>query len=392
VNAPGPRLLCACLCAAWAGGVWLGEPSAHAQPGGGEVGKRQAAELIGRAQRACTGGDHDRALAALKAAFQKYPHARIGYRTGVEQQHLGQLAEAMESLESYLSEPEREPEYVADAVSRINQIRPSLGAVDVLAEPGGLVVVDGRPRGRTPLHRVRLTAGPHQVTVSRDGFSPFQTTVEVAAGKTVAIPAVLAPQATVAEAPGPAPAPASDPGLAAAAPAAPGRPLIDLALLFGGGVWTSGIGETATTLGLALGGSYRLTGDGLSFHLGPRLTVNTIGDRDRTVYATGFMAAPQLRLVLVPARVQVSFELGGGLMVLWGLRAPSMLLVPRSGDATGGLSAVALRPALTFEYQLGPEVALVTGMAAIWSPRPDPAFRERYLVHIDFALGLSWAL
>jgi hypothetical protein len=388
VNAPGLSLLCACLGAAWASN-WVSAPAVHAQPS--EAGKRQAAELIGRAQRACASGDHDRALTDLKAALEKYPHARIGYRTGVEQQHLGQLAEAVESLESYLSEPEREPEYVADAVSRINQIRPSLGAVDVLADPGGLVLVDGRPRGRTPLHRVRLTAGTHQVTVSREGFAPFQTVVEVPAGRTVTVPAVMAPQAPPAEAP--ASGPASAPSLASAALPGAAPPLIELALLFGAGVWTAGIGETDTTLGLALGGSYRMGVDGrLSFHLGPRLTVNTIADRSATVYTTGFLAAPQLRLVLVPGRVQASFELGGGVMVLWGLRSPSMLLLPRSGDATGGLSAVALRPAFTFEYQLGPEVALVTGMAAVWSPRPDPAFRERYLVHIDFALGLSWAL
>ncbi len=421
---PRPRAarlgLCAAATLALAG-------TAHAQTRD-DPGKTRAAALVERAQRVCGRGAHAEALTALVEAFRLYPHPRIRYRGGVEHQHLGQLVEAIEAFESYLSEPEREPEYVADAVSRMNLIRPGLGNVDILAETGVAVEVDGRARGRTPMSRLRLVAGNHRITLRKPGFRPVQTTVHVVPGQTTPVPVALTPE-------GPAPAPASpaptspaptspaasspvasspaassagyapplltDPALPPLAPAfqAPGpagASPIEIGLLFSGGVWTTGIGETGTTLGAAVGGAYRLPyrllGKGLTLHVGPRVTVNTISDLGRTAYATGFLVAPQVRLEVVPRRVRASFELGTGLLVVWGLLPRSMVLIPESSEVTGGLSTFALRPVLSFEYLLGPDIAFLMGMAAAWSPRPDPAFRQRFLVRIDFAVGLSWAL
>ena len=95
---------------------------------------------------------------------------------------------------------------------------------------------------------------------------------------------------------------------------------------------------------------------------------------------------------MVPGRFRASFELGSGLLVIWGLRARSMLLVP--AVLRRDRRPQHLRPAASAELRifLSREVALLTGMAAAWSPRPDPAFRQRNLVRMDFALGLSWSL
>lgn len=359
--------------------------AAWAQANPSPAQKAQAVQLVNRAQQACAGGEHDDALAALAAALQAYPHARIRYRAGVEHQHLGHLVEAIEAFEGYLSEPEREPEYVADAVSRINQIRPNVGSVEILAESGAVVAIDGRERGQTPLARVRVAAGAHRVSVTKPGFAPFRSLIQVVGGQTAGVTAILRPGDGTGSAPI-----AHGETRASQAAAAPSP--IEIGLLVSGGVWTAGVGETATTVGVTIGGSYRLTGDQLSIHLGPRVTANTIDDLGRTVYATGFLLAPLVRLALVPQRFSASFELGGGLMVLWGLRPRSMLLIPQSSAVTGGLSTFALRPVLSFEYALARDVALLTGMSAVWAPKPDPAFRESYLMRFDFAVGLSWAL
>jgi hypothetical protein len=352
--------------------------TARAQDARDESKKQDAAVLVARAQQACASGSHADALGALTSAYDSYPHARIRYRLGIEHQHLGQVVEAIETLERYVAEPEREAEYAADAVSRINQLRPGVGELDILGEPGTTVAVDGRTRGTTPLARLRLPAGTHIVSASRRGYVPFETTVQVIGGRTAAVHARLEPQS------------ASAPlWLGETAP--PSRSPAEIGLLMSGGIWMSGPGEPLSTLGAVIGGSYRLRGERLSLHVGPRLTVNTIRDLEVTVLALGMLVAPMAKLELVPERFSASLELGGGLLVLSGLRARSVLLVPEAVEVTGVLGTFTLRPSLTFEYRVSRDLALLMAMAAAWSPRPDPAFRDQSLVHFDLALGLSWS-
>ena len=68
----------------------------------------------------------------------------------------------MEALERYLADPEREPEYAADAVSRIDQMRPGVGELDILAEPGV-----SRPD--------RRAAARHHPAAARCGCPPGRT-------------------------------------------------------------------------------------------------------------------------------------------------------------------------------------------------------------------------
>jgi hypothetical protein len=355
--------------------------SARAQPPArDETRKPEAAALVARAQQACAAGNHVGALSALGDAAQIYPHPRIRYRTGIEQQHLGLMVEAMETLERYLADPERDPEYAADAAARVESMRPGVGEVTIVAEAGLNVQVDGRPRGSTPLARVRLLAGPHIVSIARPGFVPFETTVQVVGGRNASVQARLQPQT----------AGGSEP-LWLGEQADLSRAPAELGLLMSGGIWTSGPVDPLPTLGAVVAGSYRLFGDRLSAHLGPRLTVNTMRDLQVTVLALGLIAAPMVRLEVVPERFSASLEVGAGLMVLSGLRARSLLLNDDATEVTGALSTFTVRPALTFEYQISRDLALLTAMAAVWSPRPDPAFRQRSLVHFDLGLGLSWA-
>jgi hypothetical protein len=225
---------------------------------------------------------------------------------------------------------------------------------------------------------LRLTAGPHTLSASRRGYLPFETTIQVVGGRTGAVPARLLPYTSS------APLWLTDEADPTSSPA-------EIGLLMSGGIWTSGMDEPMSTLGAVIGGSYRLRGERLSLHIGPRLTVNTIQDLQVTVLALSLIAAPMLRLVVVPDRFSASLELGGGVLLLSGMRPQSVLLMPSAVEVNGVLGAFTLRPALTFEYQVSRELALLTAMAAVWSPSPDPAFRHRSLVHCDLALGLSWA-
>ncbi len=60
------------------------------------------------------------------------------------------------------------------------------------AEPGAAVAVDGAPVGTTPLAApIPLDLGTHTLTVRKEGFDPFEKSVEIAGGGLVAITAAL---------------------------------------------------------------------------------------------------------------------------------------------------------------------------------------------------------
>ncbi len=75
----------------------------------------------------------------------------------------------------------------AVATARLAEIEnQKTGRLDVTVnEAGAEVSVDGKPVGKSPLAApLRLSAGPHQVRVTKDGFSPFGTPPNVVAGST----------------------------------------------------------------------------------------------------------------------------------------------------------------------------------------------------------------
>jgi len=64
--------------------------------------------------------------------------------------------------------------------------------------PGVDVAVDGEPAGRTPLDSpLALPAGPHVVALTRAGYAPVRTAVEVVAGEEVVLERRLRPEASL---------------------------------------------------------------------------------------------------------------------------------------------------------------------------------------------------
>jgi len=55
----------------------------------------------------------------------------------------------------------------------------------VNASPWGQLYVDGRLVGNTPKANLAIPAGTHTIRVVRDGFDPFERSVQVAAGQIV---------------------------------------------------------------------------------------------------------------------------------------------------------------------------------------------------------------
>ncbi|HVH43998.1 MAG TPA: PEGA domain-containing protein, partial [Labilithrix sp.] len=84
------------------------------------------------------------------------------------------------------------------AETRLKELGDKTGAVTIsVNEPGAAIVVDDKSIGTSPLSGpVRLTAGPHRVKVTKDGFVAFDQSPNVAAGTTTTVQATLTSSAS----------------------------------------------------------------------------------------------------------------------------------------------------------------------------------------------------
>jgi hypothetical protein len=77
-------------------------------------------------------------------------------------------------------------------------LRRKVGGIEVSADVQGLVVVDGRARGRLPrTSPVRVLGGAHVVRILKDGYAPFEAAVHVNVGAVARVDARMRPLAGV---------------------------------------------------------------------------------------------------------------------------------------------------------------------------------------------------
>lgn len=83
------------------------------------------------------------------------------------------------------------PDMKVDVQAAVVELRKITGTIEVDAgEPGAAVSLDGRRRGEHPLPApLHVDPGRHVVLVYREGFVPFETSVDVAAGQSAGVTA-----------------------------------------------------------------------------------------------------------------------------------------------------------------------------------------------------------
>jgi hypothetical protein len=153
-------------------------------------------------------GDYQGALRKFEEARSLYPSAKIYFNLGQALNRLGRTAAAVDAFEKFLAEaPDAVPERRRDAEQLLNELRPKIGFLKVLAEAGSEIAVDGRTAGTAPLRRtIPLDPGTHQITARAPGASIGHVgSVEVTAGQTASWEAKEAP-APLADGPLPLPA------------------------------------------------------------------------------------------------------------------------------------------------------------------------------------------
>jgi hypothetical protein len=72
---------------------------------------------------------------------------------------------------------------------------PAKGTLSVSSRPWGLLFIDGRAMGETPVANIELMPRTYRLRITRDGFLPYERVVEVLPGTTVRlVDVVLTPR------------------------------------------------------------------------------------------------------------------------------------------------------------------------------------------------------
>ena len=143
-------------------------------------------------------GDTERALELFLRSRALVPSGKNTANAAICLERLGRLDEALELYEEVLTRfaadlDAEDRETLAPAMLALRQ---KLGYLELSSNVDGLVVVDGRDRGRLPLATaLRLLPGTRIVRVLKDGYRTFEQTITVEAGRSAKLDAALEPLA-----------------------------------------------------------------------------------------------------------------------------------------------------------------------------------------------------
>jgi hypothetical protein len=65
------------------------------------------------------------------------------------------------------------------------------GRLLVSATPWGILYVDGRPMGTTPVRDLQVAPGTHVVRITHEGYEPFEGSIQVTAGQEVRLTGIV---------------------------------------------------------------------------------------------------------------------------------------------------------------------------------------------------------
>jgi tetratricopeptide (TPR) repeat protein len=197
-------------------------------------------------------GEYETALEYLEQAKRLYPSANLEYDLGLALTKLDRDAEAADAFELYLARAKDVPEPVrAAAVAQLGRIDARLGRLTVeCGVAGASLLVDGKPRGATPLASpLRVAPGAHTLRLQLGGFQPAVQELSLAAGESRKVTIALEPLEPAA--PGSAPSPSAQLTVRAAPTPAP-RPLYRRGWFWGVVIGAAALVGGAIALGLAL--------------------------------------------------------------------------------------------------------------------------------------------
>jgi hypothetical protein len=156
---------------------------------------------IAEGDKATRARDFNAALAHYQASKQAGPTSRAQLGVADALYNLGRAGEAYEAYNEAQNSfgSKLGPIEKALLAKRMKELASKTGWLSLrVSENGAQVEIDGKLLGVSPLPvLVRVGAGPHDVRVTKDGFSPFTTHVDVGADGTAQLDAKLQPTAVM---------------------------------------------------------------------------------------------------------------------------------------------------------------------------------------------------
>ncbi|NUO53218.1 MAG: PEGA domain-containing protein, partial [Polyangiaceae bacterium] len=134
------------------------------------------------------------ALAEFLRSREIFPTRTATNNVAVCLRKLKRFDESLDMYVTLLREFPNMPEDKKSAAQKeISELQQLVGTVDIAgAEPGASIVVDGKPRQDFPLlEPLRVSAGTHTIRLFKEGFQPFEQSVDVAGGQTARITAKM---------------------------------------------------------------------------------------------------------------------------------------------------------------------------------------------------------
>jgi MYXO-CTERM domain-containing protein len=170
------------------------EPAAAAANEGKELAKEEAKKRFERGLALVNERAWDAALAEFSESVRLYPTRGARQNSAFCLRELGRQDEALTEYEALLRDyPDMDQKKKLEAQEAISALRTLVGSIEIdAAEPGAMIVIDGRQRGTYPTTApLRVPSGSHVVRVFKQGFVPFETRVEVASRQAQRVEAKL---------------------------------------------------------------------------------------------------------------------------------------------------------------------------------------------------------
>jgi len=138
-------------------------------------------------------GAYKQAAEAFRKAYSVKVFWKMHYNIGQSEVAAHRYGLALDSFETYLVEggDDIQMDRREEVLAEIQRLRLLVGVIELAAEPGAELIIDGSTRGTVPFPgMIRVAAGEHQIIIRKDGEVLRSQKIKIAGGMTTKVDAM----------------------------------------------------------------------------------------------------------------------------------------------------------------------------------------------------------